>query len=846
MKKYAVFMTVAFIFAIVLCGVVSATETYDIGTDVTNRANIEVGITNSTDPDDALVITTAGSAKFKGGTTEDSLQGIVDTNSAITPGNGNLITLNEPNGALEFTFVRKISSTSFLAKKYTATQSGSSYAISTSNDPILFYDTMTESEFNQAKQLLGNNAFELISIAFAWKNGAPKDLLKVAGYSGGVSEGLITSYAMSKSLVNNYPLNTDKQSYHVIVTPGGGDDDVPMFFMDVVPLKWATRGNTKYYNYFAMDSGNPNENAYIWLNRAGTLTGNLVLWKPNAQNKVDFGTVVNGALSELKFNNYLLGLLSSNSDKLIDIELAKQINQTDFDYLWGTVTSTTYTPGKGIDRTYIAGLTDISKPTIGNVLTVDDHDKWLAVGQAALDAANKAIDDYNLAYGTSISHFNKDDLLITSAGYALVNGESTLGALDGIYNSVTAMQLENLLSLKRAIWNPLWFAFIKKPTGYVTLSGLSLPDDMNAIMVKFTGFDAVTGDPLFTVSTPMDMSANTLATYVKNSGPATTLRDTFGGGADDKPYFQQDFYIISVANMWAFGMPYDFMKSAIGGGCPGSGLTQGYSVANYIMTNYPLKANEMYIGISVLAHCKEQALMDSLGISPGPGTYYTTGVQLPKNDLTSGVFVVWNKATKTGYAILLNFNSTAVNQMQAQDLTGINGGDIAGLHYASMYWALWWIDNVFPGGSQIAKFNEAFDVVREIPLTQASFNALVAAGQNPADYVKNFVILVTPPTPTPQPGGQGTGSTSGITAVIAQTSALITQTVNGATQQTTAPSEIAPGLPLKDNTSQTNGTSTLPVIPVVGGLILAVILVLVYLGRETAISAIKGTERLGK
>jgi formylmethanofuran dehydrogenase subunit E-like metal-binding protein len=837
MKKQTIIIVAALIFALTTCGAVSATEAYDIGTDVTNNAGTDLGITNSTSPDDALVITTAGSASYNGGTTEDSLQGVVDTTNTITPGNGNLITLNDPNGALEFTFVKK-TGTSLLAKKYTATQSGSSYNL-IGSIPVYISSDMTQEQWNTATQQLGSNAFTLISIANAWANGAPNDLLKIAGYSGGVSEGLISAYAMSKSFVQNYPLNTDKQSYHVLVTPGGGDDDVPMFFMDDVPLKWVTSGSIKYYNYYAMNNGNPNENTYIWWDRSVN-TGNLILWKPNTQNKIDFGAFMTASLGELQYNNYLLGLLTTNPGKLIDIENAVQINKANFDYLWGTVDSTTYTPGHGIDRTYIAGLAPITY-NVGNGLKTDDsqYTKWLAVGQAALNAANGAIDAYNLAHGTTMGHFTKDDLVITSAGYVLVNGESTLGALDGVM-SIGGTTLENLLSLKRAIWNPLWFAFVKKPTSYVQLSGTSVPNDLNAIMVKFSGFDA-NNNPLFTVSSVNDISANTLATYLKDSVPAKDLANTFGGGVQDKPYFQQDFYIISVANLWAVNAPYDFMKSAIGGGCPGSGLTQGYSIANYVMTKFPLGLGEQYIGISVLAHCKEQALMDSLGLSPAAGTYYTTGVQLPKSDLTSGVFVIWNKITQTGHAILLNFDSNVANGMQTQDLTAINGGNVAGLHYSSMYWAIWWIEKAFPGGSREVQLNTAFTVVRDIPLTQASFNALVAAGENPAVFVKNFIVPVTP-IPISKPGDHGLGISDGI----AQASASITQAANELAQQTAVPAEIAPGLPLGDNPTQAHNTSGIPVVPVVAVILLAAILVLVYIGRNSVVSAIRGSERFGK
>ena len=58
-------------------------------------------------------------------------------------------------------------------------------------------------------------------------------------------------------------------------------------------------------------------------------------------------------------------------------------------------------------------------------------------------------------------------------------------------------------------------------------------------------------------------------------------------------YAQQNYYIVSLANQWAIGMPYDFMLATIGGGCPGSGLTQGHVIADFIKTWLPLTGTQI-------------------------------------------------------------------------------------------------------------------------------------------------------------------------------------------------------------------------------------------------------------
>jgi len=817
MKKQAAFLTIALISAIVLCGAVSATEAYDIGTDVTNNAN-SIGITNSTSPDDALVITTAGSAEFKGETTEDSLQGIVDTTSAITPGNGNLITLNQPNGALEFTFIKK-SGTTLIAKKYTAVSSGTGYSIDIS-DPV-FISAADITNLESVKQELGSNWFAIVSIANAWANGAPDDLLRIAGYSGGVSEGLISSYAMAQSFVGNYPLTQSDQSYHVLVSPGGGDDNVPMFLMDDTPLKWSTAGSIKYYDFYGMSNGNPNDNVYIWWD-SGDIAGKLSFWTLNPQNKIDFGTVISGTLSEIQFNNWLLGKLGTDAGSLVRIEKLATITKADFDYLWAN----------GIDRTYIMNLggTTPSWTTNDNVVPVNNYAAMSTAAQNAVTTANAAFAAQGLA------PLNGDDLVITSAGYSQVNGLS-FGALDGII-SATGIKLENLYSLKRGSQTPLWFVFVKKPTtADGPLYAVFVDDSGNIVNVNYAG----------TPYSVFDISGTNLAGDPGSEGYAKSEAVKNAYTYSIPSYAQQDYYIVSLANQWAIGMPYDILRPACDGGCPGSGLSMGYVITQYIKSILPLGPNEYYVYIGIPAHCKEQAIMEGLGISPAQGTYFTPGLQSSSSDPNSaGIAIRWNSITNTGTAVLINYNSTIIS--------GIQPSFNSKYWYKTMYWALWYLEEGFPGMEDYGTVLSAYSIGTKsdgttpalITITKQDFNELVAAGEDPVAYIKNFVAPVTPPTPTPQPGGQGTGITSGITDGIAQTSALLTQAVNGAAQETTTPSEVAPGLPLGDTSSQTSGTSDFPVIPAAGILLLVIILILVYLGRETVVSAIKGSERLGK
>ncbi|MEN4018326.1 MAG: hypothetical protein PQ975_04955 [Methanobacterium sp.] len=863
MKRQMVFMAAALIFVLVICGAVSANETHDIGTQVTKNAGTDLGITNSTSSDDTLLITTAGSASYKGGSTEDSLQGVLDTTSAITPGNGNMVTLNDPNGALEFIFVKK-SGNEVFARRYTPIPSGNAFTINSSNTVYLSNSalvSMNEAQWNNIKQELGINAFEIVSIASAWANGAPKDLLKFAGTSGGVSEGLLSGYVKAKSFQNNFPLMNSAQSYHVMTTPGGGDDNVPMTILSVNPAQWVrqipNQSDPLMINYQSMINGDPLESAYIWWDRSGSTTspgnGIMAVMKFNSSLLNEYGKpVTGGGLEQIKFLQWLYtqkNIFSGNMGLLISVDSLKKMNQSDFNYLWGHVVGTTYTPGHGIDRTYINKLENSNHQYDKNtgILTTSDYNTLKNIGeQAALMA--------EAAFGSKLTG---EDLVITSAGYTLLKDEqgkltrSTLGALDGI-RSVTGSTIDNFLSLSRSIWTPLWFAFVKK-------SG-NLPNVvLNTVFIEYNAATGLRIVPVTYGGTDLnvfDIGLNSNLAGSRNSegwnkSVAVERAYTNNRAYNIQEYAQQDFYVVAVANLWAHGVPYELLAASVGGACPGSGFTQGYVIADYVRRNFPL--NSHYIHVGFPAHCKEMVINHILGTSAAEGTYFTPGVRI-RNTNTAGIFILWNEATNTGKAILLEMDRNIINTMQNQDIPNNNH------FYQTAYWALWYVDKAIPGKERYAELLKAFNVTKDISLTQKDLNTMLAAGSDPQAFMMNFVapVPVTPtaPTPTapeprpvqpvpvtptaPEPQSlsvhQGTGIMSGIT-----------QAVSGIREQTAAPGEIAPGLPLGDAPAQAPTASGIPVVPLAGAVLLAAILVLVYLGRESITSAIRrSSEKLGK
>ena len=91
------------------------------------------------------------------------------------------------------------------------------------------------------------------------------------------------------------------------------------------------------------------------------------------------------------------------------------------------------------------------------------------------------------------------------------------------------------------------------------------------------------------------------------------------------------FTLASMANVWAKGGPYDFLKSAELHNhiCPG--LTSGYLMAHYILDHFPLKDGERYTVVACPVWCKEDAFQVVMDCTPGKkGTGGQTDFRRPE------------------------------------------------------------------------------------------------------------------------------------------------------------------------------------------------------------------------
>ena len=242
-------------------------------------------------------------------------------------------------------------------------------------------------------------------------------------------------------------------------------------------------------------------------------------------------------------------------------------------------------------------------------------------------------------------------LAMTDAGHAIIGGKvggtTTEECIDGVIaSSGCTIGKANLLLIHRSKEKPLWFAFFNKSSGEcVYLEVDSSVFDMTAAEVK-----ALPDDKVFTKIAKANVGADEL---FANPG---SWPNVFGGN---------EFSIITIANVWAKGVPYEFLKTAEFHNhiCPG--VTSGYMIIEYLDENLPLQGNQNYEIIGCPPWCKDDAFQVIYDKTVGKryvAMHLTPedSAQLPD---AAGIYIRWDKATDTGHGLVLAFNWTKAREV---------------------------------------------------------------------------------------------------------------------------------------------------------------------------------------
>jgi formylmethanofuran dehydrogenase subunit E-like metal-binding protein len=675
-KKQIMMLIMTLSFIMVISGAVSATDTYDIGVNVTEQAMADNNLGLNTSESNLVITTGSTSHLDDGSTTEDSVSAIVNTTSsladgqAITYGSGNLLIVNDPNGLLTYTFVSLASNGALRAQKYIVTGTSTSYSISHGSS-VYIGANMTQEQWNYALQELGENAYNLIAIANLWAAGAPADLMATTYNTGTIDASIMSNYAVLKQYLQNYPSGTS----YLFVTPGGLDDDT--IFFDVF---------TGSFKVYAMNGGDPTKIGLMQYDSTSK-TGFLLLMQENnltSQFKAETGiSFVEGTLSEIQYNLWLFNLLKTNPAALYTVLEMKTIDEAAYNYLWY---DSNLGYGHGLVEDFIAGLPDLSTTydQSQGVIPPVNINEMQELGKEILDEAQNA-----LGY-TSSEEFVADMKngkigVLVAPYYVNFNGMSILGLLDGI-NYYGALTISTLMTNWHS-WNHGTGGF---KVIFFRLDSIDLQNAVNTVITRILVTATPNGDD-YTLST------------AEGNGPG---------------------YIKILSLAYAQGASWDLIRS-VRRGCMKT--EQMYDASLYGMNEYPLGPNEQYMVIELTPEMRAFMFRTALfGVSLGTGTYFTTGMATIYENAVY-ILIKWNYITKTGVAALIQYNMDATEAMIARD--GYSDVDEWNLN--------WHLVTVFKDSSYLTAM---FNVVREIPLNSDILNELIAAGGDPVDYILNYVI----------------------------------------------------------------------------------------------------------
>ncbi len=228
------------------------------------------------------------------------------------------------------------------------------------------------------------------------------------------------------------------------------------------------------------------------------------------------------------------------------------------------------------------------------------YDRWSAVGE--LTAARSLA----LMKNADASPQEGNLVVLTNAGYAEIDGESTQGALDGAAAATGATRGRNTLAeIHSGPWAPLWFAVYDRSSGYCAYTEIN-PSEA-AEMVRRQ-------EP----PSPGIVSKAELeridADYIQRHAAEFSSKfgvEIFGGN---------EFRIITIANAIAAGAPPYVVRALEFHDhyCPG--VTSGILTALYVKNHFPPGENGYFVH-SLEPWCKEDALLVLLNATPGKKSY---------------------------------------------------------------------------------------------------------------------------------------------------------------------------------------------------------------------------------
>ena len=625
-----------------------ASESYKLGYEITAKADSLLDFKNA---DGVLAITTAGVPKLNGKTSEPAIDGILNyATEYISYGRGNILMLRQTAvDPIDFCFVVK-KGNELNAAIFTNGNKKEVYLGTIS-------EYMTTSQWNALyKAVGGENAFSFASLANGWYDGVTFDVLQEAAFHGHICEGTLGGYTITKALLQYYPpiqeTGNGKQSpgditsYKVLGIPGDSSNDAVIFFLD------ATSGKTSYVGFNTTSTGATEKMVGFVRWNSKTNRGTIIVmeYDSDANKKLfekETGITGDGSLEQLKYNTWWINRIYKNPASLVNVLIEKEgLNKEQYLYLVGVEDDDedeeghviNATNSHGLDYAYIQSL-DLPNAVRDNAIAKKGsltYNDFKSIGQKAAKTAKEI---YEKELGIQIHKDMPNLMVMTSAGYVMINEQSTEACWDGLFEELgSRLSRKTLLPDHKAIWTPLWFNFV-------------LNQDDGSLMSIYMRYNE---DGTFHIG-------EYNGTNLYNINMTTLNNSAVSGGISSEAYIDGNYFSIqSISNAWSAGPAFDQIMSFLfhNHACPG--VQPGFFMVDYIHENFPLNENQSYIYIANEQYCKDDSLEYILDVSPGLGNYFvqklTSDEYKGADDFDEeGILIIWDSANNIGQAVSLSY-----------------------------------------------------------------------------------------------------------------------------------------------------------------------------------------------
>ncbi len=275
-------------------------------------------------------------------------------------------------------------------------------------------------------------------------------------------------------------------------------------------------------------------------------------------------------------------------------------------FLWSVFAVTCSAEGSIVDE----------YPELEPLVDFVGEDELSVLDLVGFRAADRAMKELNFSRGDS------NILALTDAGYVPRIGEyTTEKALDGVMlTSGASRGRANLINVHKPYNAPLWFAFFDKDSKdciYLQVNNGVLKAYLDREKTErgaaLSDFMKLTDAEIFTRIEKENIDADKLLSDPE-AWQEKMVAKVFGGN---------EFSLITLCNVWAKGLPNDFLKVAelhdhI---CPG--LTSGYLIAEYVKEKLPSpNPRREYTVIAIPPWCKDDALIIIFETNVGHKRYF--------------------------------------------------------------------------------------------------------------------------------------------------------------------------------------------------------------------------------